>query len=214
MDADFSHHPRYLPALRAGMNEDGQAVRDVMIGSRYVPNGGTHGWPLSRRVISRLVNIYTRLLLGLRPRDCSGAFRCFRVETLRKLDFNSIVSHGYSFEEEIIWRLKRNRRSSCVVDRSGRTGTMSLLTLKPTSDKNVVAEDKAAAITPASNIAPISGGIMFIAAQIIVCSLGSMSALLRLTTVAAANSAMLLTAAAIAARHAERITTCSFFASR
>ena len=74
MDADFSHHPRYLPALVAGMDR-----HDVMVGSRYVPGGGTENWPLSRRLISRGVNLLTRLLLRPGARDCSGAFRCYRV---------------------------------------------------------------------------------------------------------------------------------------
>jgi dolichol-phosphate mannosyltransferase len=103
MDADFSHHPRYLPDLFAGMTDD----VDVMIGSRYVPGGGTEGWPLKRRMMSRSVNLYARSLLGLRPKDCSGAFRCFRVDVLRRLDLDHIRSRGYSFQEEILWLLKK-----------------------------------------------------------------------------------------------------------
>jgi dolichol-phosphate mannosyltransferase len=103
MDADFSHHPRYLPALIEGMEDD----VDVMIGSRYVPGGGTEGWPLKRRMMSRSVNLYARSLLGLRPKDCSGAFRCFRVDVLRRLDLDHIRSRGYSFQEEILWLLKK-----------------------------------------------------------------------------------------------------------
>ncbi|MBN1395180.1 MAG: polyprenol monophosphomannose synthase [Pirellulales bacterium] len=107
MDADFSHHPKYLPALLAGMDpQDGESV-DVMIGSRYVPGGGVEGWPLKRRLMSRAVNLYARRLLGLRPKDCSGGLRCYRVETLARLDFDSIRSRGYSFQEEVLWRLKR-----------------------------------------------------------------------------------------------------------
>src|SRR5438477_6535407 len=55
MDADFSHHPRYLPALLAGMKK-----HDVMIGSRYVPGGGAVDWPLARRLMSRGVNTVVR----------------------------------------------------------------------------------------------------------------------------------------------------------
>jgi dolichol-phosphate mannosyltransferase len=102
MDADFSHHPRYIPALMAGME-----TADVTIGSRYVPGGGVKDWPLQRRLMSWGVNTYARCLLGLRPRDCSGAFRCFRIDLLRKVDFDSIQSRGYSFQEEILWHLKR-----------------------------------------------------------------------------------------------------------
>ena len=53
------------------------------------------------------VNTYARVLLGLAPRDTSGAFRCYRVSLLEKLDFAAIKSRGYSFQEEILWRLKR-----------------------------------------------------------------------------------------------------------
>ena len=107
MDADFSHPPRYLPDLLSGMEpQDGPAV-DVMIGSRYVPGGGTEGWPLKRRLMSRGVNLYARWLLGLKPKDCSGAFRCYRTELLARLDFNAVRSRGYSFQEEILWHLKR-----------------------------------------------------------------------------------------------------------
>jgi dolichol-phosphate mannosyltransferase len=102
MDADFSHHPRHIPAVLAGM-----ASTDVSIGSRYCPGGGTKDWPFKRRFMSWAVNTYARCLLGLKPRDTSGAFRCYRALHLKKLDFKAIQSRGYSFQEEILWRLKR-----------------------------------------------------------------------------------------------------------
>ena len=107
MDADFSHQPKYLPALLAGMDPPGGPPVDVMIGSRYIPGGGVEGWPLKRQLMSRAVNLYARWLLGLRPKDCSGAFRCYRTAMLAKLDFDAVRSRGYSFQEEILWRLKR-----------------------------------------------------------------------------------------------------------
>ena len=107
MDADFSHQPKYLPALLAGMEPPEGPPVDVMIGSRYIPGGGIEGWPLKRQLMSRAVNLYARLLLGLRPKDCSGAFRCYRTATLARLDFDAVRSRGYSFQEEILWRLKR-----------------------------------------------------------------------------------------------------------
>jgi len=107
MDADFSHHPRYLADLVAGMEPpDGPPV-DVMIGSRYVPGGGVEGWPRRRRFMSAGVNLYARWLLGLKVKDCSGAFRCYRTEVLARLDFSRVRSRGYSFQEEILWHLKR-----------------------------------------------------------------------------------------------------------
>ena len=105
MDADFSHPPKDLPALIGGMKPENGSPVDVMIGSRYIPGGGVEGWSLKRHVMSRGVNLYARWLLGLKPKDCSGGFRCYRTKVLAKLDFHSIRSRGYSFQEEILWRL-------------------------------------------------------------------------------------------------------------
>ncbi len=102
MDADFSHHPRYLPALVTGMYR-----HDIMIGSRYVPGGGTVNWPLSRRFMSSAVNVLVRLLLRIRARDTSGGFRCYRVALLRRTDLTHLLSYGYSFQEEVLYRFTR-----------------------------------------------------------------------------------------------------------
>lgn len=107
MDADFSHHPRHLPALLAAMEPPAGPRPDVAIGSRYVPGGGIEGWPWKRHLMSRGVNAYARTLLRLPVRDTSGAFRCYRTEILRRLDFGRVVSRGYSFQEEILWHLRR-----------------------------------------------------------------------------------------------------------
>ena len=89
------------------MDPPGGPPVDVMIGSRYIPGGGMEGWPLRRHLMSRGVNCYARWLLGLSPRDCSGGFRCYRTALLAQLDFDAVRSRGYSFQEEILWRLKR-----------------------------------------------------------------------------------------------------------
>jgi dolichol-phosphate mannosyltransferase len=102
MDADFSHHPRYLPAILAGMAE-----RDVMIGSRYVPGGGTVNWPTSRKIISRSVNMLVRFLFRMPVRDASGAYRCYRVSKLRQVPLDQIVSRGYSFQQEVLYRCRK-----------------------------------------------------------------------------------------------------------
>ncbi len=106
LDADFSHDPKHLPTLIAGMQPVGGTPVDVMIGSRYVAGGAVEGWPLHRQAMSKLVNAYARRLLGLDVRDCSGAYRCYRTSLLAQVDFDSIRSRGYSFQEEILWRLK------------------------------------------------------------------------------------------------------------
>ena len=107
MDADFSHDPQYVPVLLEGMSPNGKPHLDVMIGSRYILGGSTEGWGLARRLMSRSVNVFARYLLGLSPKDCSGAFRCFRTQTLEKLDFAQISSRGYSFQEEMLYHLTR-----------------------------------------------------------------------------------------------------------
>ncbi|MBM81462.1 MAG: glycosyl transferase [Planctomycetaceae bacterium] len=102
MDADFSHHPRYLPALRDCMSRV-----EVAIGSRYVPGGGVEGWNFRRHFMSQGINFYARTLLRLKTRDNSGAFRCFNVEKLKRLDFSKIRAKGYAFQEEILYLCRR-----------------------------------------------------------------------------------------------------------
>lgn len=99
MDADFSHPPRFLPGIIAGMD-----THDVMIGSRYVPGGGTENWPLSRRIISKSVNTLVRFLFRMPVRDASGAYRCYRVSKLREAHLEETRSQGYSFQQEVLFR--------------------------------------------------------------------------------------------------------------
>jgi len=103
MDADLSHPPRFLPSIRAKAEEG----FDVVIGSRYVPGGEIKGWAWSRRLMSYGINFYARCLLGLKTRDNSGSFRCYRTALLRRLNSQSILSRGYSFFEEILFRLRK-----------------------------------------------------------------------------------------------------------
>ena len=99
MDADFSHPPRFLPSILAGM-----AKYDVMVGSRYAPGGGTENWPLARLVISRGVNSLVRFFFRMPVRDASGAFRCYRVSTLANAHLARTLSRGYSFQQEVLFR--------------------------------------------------------------------------------------------------------------
>jgi dolichol-phosphate mannosyltransferase len=107
MDADFSHHPRYLPALLAGMGG-----HDVMIGSRYVSGGGSVNWPLSRRLMSRGINSLVSVLMHIPARDCSGAYRCYRVSKLRDAQLEHLRSRGYSFQQEMLYRC---RKAGCKI---------------------------------------------------------------------------------------------------
>ena len=94
MDCDFSHDPKDLPRLLA---ED----VDLVIGSRYVPGGGTPGWPFKRRFISRAGGVFIRIVTGMPLRDPTGGFKCWKASALRRIDFASVASAGYSFQLEM-----------------------------------------------------------------------------------------------------------------
>ncbi len=99
MDADLSHDAKYLPALTTLPGNC-----DVMIGSRYVAGGGVVNWPRKRLLISRCVNVFTRVFLGIPARDASGGFRCYRTSLLKKIPLDQLWSKGYSFQEEMLFR--------------------------------------------------------------------------------------------------------------
>lgn len=97
MDADFSHHPRYLPALLQA------AVRaDVVIGSRYVEGGGQRGCTFVRQMLSRGANAFARILLRIRAHDTTAGFRCYRSSVFSRIDPQQVKSEGYSFLIEML----------------------------------------------------------------------------------------------------------------
>ena len=100
MDADFSHDPARLPALL-------ETDADVVLGSRYVPGGGTVHWGLGRRLLSRGGSFYARTILGVPVRDLTGGFKCFRRRVLEALDLGSVRSNGYAFQIELTYRAIR-----------------------------------------------------------------------------------------------------------
>jgi glycosyltransferase involved in cell wall biosynthesis len=99
MDADFSHDPKYLPALL-----DASQLFDLAIGSRYVPGGGVRDWGWQRKVLSRGANALAHRLLGLQARDCTAGFRCYRRRVLETVDPAAILADGYSFLIEMLYR--------------------------------------------------------------------------------------------------------------
>ncbi len=100
MDADGSHDPRYLPQMLA-LAEDGA---DLVVGSRYVPGGGTENWGLGRQLISRGGGLYARTILGVDVRDVTAGFVCWRRAALEAIDLSTITSNGYSFQIEMKYR--------------------------------------------------------------------------------------------------------------
>jgi dolichol-phosphate mannosyltransferase len=103
MDADFSHDPADVPRLIAAA-EDGA---DLVLGSRYVPGGGTRNWGLLRRLISRGGSLYTALFLRMGVKDPTGGFKCFRRTMLERLDLDTITPRGYAFQIETTYRVKQ-----------------------------------------------------------------------------------------------------------
>jgi dolichol-phosphate mannosyltransferase len=102
MDCDFSHDPADLPRLIAAADD-----ADLVLGSRYVPGGGTQNWGLVRRAISRWGSLYAQLLLGLPVRDLTGGFKCYRREVLETIDLDAIRSRGSAFQIETTYRAVR-----------------------------------------------------------------------------------------------------------
>jgi dolichol-phosphate mannosyltransferase len=102
MDCDFSHDPQDVPRLIAGADE-----ADLVLGSRYVRGGGTANWGLVRRAISRWGSLYAQILLGLRVRDLTGGFKCYRRAVLERIDLDAIASRGYAFQIETTYRALR-----------------------------------------------------------------------------------------------------------
>ncbi len=99
MDCDFSHDPADVPRLAAAAHD-----ADLVLGSRYVPGGGTKNWGLLRRVISRGGSLYAQIILGLRIRDLTGGFKVYRRVVLETIDLDAIRSKGYAFQIETTYR--------------------------------------------------------------------------------------------------------------
>jgi len=107
MDADFSHDPRHLPQFVNRIHEGA----DVVLGSRYIPRGGTRNWTPLRRIISRGGSRYAQLVLSLPLHDLTSGFKCFRRTALEAIDLENISSNGYGFQIEVTYRcFKRGLR--------------------------------------------------------------------------------------------------------
>lgn len=99
MDADLSHDPAALATL-----VDAASRFDLVIGSRYVPGGGTHGWPLWRQQLSRTGGRYARAVLGAPINDLTGGFKVWRAPLLQQINLAGLHSDGYAFTIEATWR--------------------------------------------------------------------------------------------------------------
>ena len=99
MDADFSHAPRFVPAMLREMQR-----YDLVIGSRYAPGGGTLNCTAARRALSRGANLFARTVLGLNATDTTAGFRAYRRAVLESIALDNIKSNGYSFLIEMLYQ--------------------------------------------------------------------------------------------------------------
>ncbi|KAF5301210.1 hypothetical protein FQA39_LY10796 [Lamprigera yunnana] len=103
MDADLSHHPKYIPEFIRLQERNNY---DIITGTRYAGEGGVHGWDFKRKLISRSANFLTQLLLRPGVSDLTGSFRLYRKDVLQKL-IESCISKGYVFQMEMIVRARQ-----------------------------------------------------------------------------------------------------------
>ena len=99
MDADFSHQPKYLKDFLAAIKDC-----DLVIGSRYIKGGGTQGWGKIREFISRFGCFYAKIILGLKIKDLTGGFKCYRSRILAAIDLDQVQSNGYMFQIEMTYK--------------------------------------------------------------------------------------------------------------
>ena len=105
LDGDLSHDPDQLPSLLERARQSPPV--DVVIGSRYVSGGSIVGWPIHRKLMSRMVNLFATSFLRLPVKDCSGSMRCYRVDALVRVGMSTLHSNGYAVLEELLVRLHR-----------------------------------------------------------------------------------------------------------
>lgn len=98
MDADFSHNPEDLPRLFAECRNNGA---DVAIGSRYITGVNVVNWPMGRVLMSYFASAYVRLITGMKLRDSTAGFVCYRRRVLEAIKLDKIRFKGYAFQIEM-----------------------------------------------------------------------------------------------------------------
>jgi dolichol-phosphate mannosyltransferase len=102
MDADHSHNPAYLPVILSALEEN-----DVVVGSRYIRDGGTINWRIRRILLSWLANRFARFILRLKGSDLTSGYRAYRREILEKIGLDQVRSNGYSYLVEMLFRVQQ-----------------------------------------------------------------------------------------------------------
>ncbi len=99
MDADFSHNPDDILRMLKEIEH-----KDLIIGSRYCDGINVVNWPFKRLLLSYFASWYVRAITGMPFKDPTAGFKCYRREVLESIDFDSIISDGYSFQIEMKYR--------------------------------------------------------------------------------------------------------------
>jgi dolichol-phosphate mannosyltransferase len=102
MDADFSHNPDSLGEFLRELEK-----ADLVLGSRYLHGVTVVNWPLSRLILSYSANVYSRIITGMRVKDLTGGYKCFRRQVLEAIDWSRVGSDGYAFQIEITFKAWR-----------------------------------------------------------------------------------------------------------
>jgi len=110
MDADYSHNPKYIPDLMKRIKEC-----DLVLGSRLVKGGRDIGRPYWRQLLTKMANLYIKIMLGLKVRDCNSGYRCFRREVLEAIDLDKTVSTGPSIVQELLYKTHLKGFKICEV---------------------------------------------------------------------------------------------------
>ena len=101
MDADFSHQPKYIPALINGLRN-----ADMVLGSRRVKGGKDLREGTGRKILTFLANLYIRILLGVKVKDCNSGFKVYTRDALEKINVNKLFAQGPLTVQEILYRAK------------------------------------------------------------------------------------------------------------
>lgn len=98
MDADFSHDPNDLPRLYAACHDEGY---DVSVGSRYVTGVNVVNWPMGRVLMSYFASKYVQIITGMKVKDTTAGFVCYRRKVLETINLEDVKFKGYAFQIEM-----------------------------------------------------------------------------------------------------------------
>lgn len=104
MDADLSHNPKYLKYIFEYLNDN-----DVVVASRNIKGGGVIGWSVIRNLISKGGSLYSKIILNCPINDLTGGFNAWKKDIIDKINLDSIISKGYSFQIEMKYKAYKNK---------------------------------------------------------------------------------------------------------